>query len=304
MFRDANNKNEPDTSPESFLACRSRSKFDKVAAEIQKEDPSADLQFVEYDASSLEKVHATGRSFLEQNLPLDILLLNAGTIVGEPKPSSDGLEWIFAVNHLAHFALTMTLYPALERAAKEHNDVRVVSTTSAGFNLHPDPQSLHIDDSELEVANKEGLWWKDAMPMYGRSKTCNILFISQLSRRLRSLQWGKAVRCNAIHPGTVPSALNDSLRHSWYFWTLETLVYALAAIPSDQGAVNMLYAGTSDEVREKDITGKYLTPYGYVNSAPDKAAAGNKKLAIELWQRSKELCEKYAPSLDFSKNLA
>ena len=285
------------------MACRSRSNFDKAAAEIWEEDPSADLQFLEYDASSLEKVHATGRSFLEHGFPLDILVLNAGTIVGEPKPSRDGLEWIFAVNHLAHFALTMTLYPALERAAKKHNDVRIVSTTSAGFNLHPDPQSLHISDADLEVANKD-LWWKDAMPMYGRSKTCNILFMSELSRRLRSLPWGKSAHCNAIHPGSVATGLNDSLKNSWYFYTLETLVYALAAIPTDQGAINMVYAGTADEVREKDITGKYLTPYGYVNSAPDKTAAGDENLAAELWQRSKELCGKFAPSLGFPNSLA
>ena len=40
-------------------------------------------------------------------------------------------------------------------------------------------------------------------------------------------------------------------------------------IPSSASAVKMLHAGTSDEVREKDISGKYMTPYGYVNSAPE-----------------------------------
>ena len=58
-----------------------------------------------------------------------------------------------------------------------------------------------------------------------------------------------------------------------------------------------LYAATSDEVREKDITGKYMTPYGFVNSAPDQTAAGNAALAKQLWERSTELCQKYAPEL-------
>ena len=31
----------------------------------------------------------------------------------------------------------------------------------------------------------------------------------------------------------------------------------------------MLYAATSKVVREKDISGKYLTSYSYVNSTPD-----------------------------------
>ena len=55
----------------------------------------------------------------------------------------------------------------------------------------------------------------------------------------------------------------------------------------------MLYTSTSSEVREKDITGKYLTPYGYVNSAPDKTPAGNFELAKTLWEESSKVCGKY-----------
>ncbi|KAI9676170.1 MAG: hypothetical protein M1817_000915 [Caeruleum heppii] len=286
----------------SFMACRSQTKADAAIAEIHQQTPTADIEFLAYDASSLEKVHAAGKAFLERDLPLDILLLNAGTIVGEPQASADGLEWIFAVNHLAHFVLVMTVLPAVERAARQHGDVRIVSTTSAGFGLHPDPKSLHLDDAELDVAGKD-LWWQGAMPMYGRSKTCNILFTSELSRRLRALPWGKEVRCNACHPGTISTGLNDSLRTSWYFWTLETVVYALAAIPTSHGAINLLYAATSPEIPDKDITGKYLTPYGYVNSAPEGTPATDLKLGTQLWERSVELCGKFVGRLRMPEGL-
>ena len=126
-------------------------------------------------------------------------MLNAGAIVGEPQGSKDDLEWLFAVNHLAHFALTIGLLPAIKQAA-EQGDARIVVTTSAGFNMHPDPESLHIEDDELNVKNKS-VWWEGAMPMYGRSKTCNILFAAELSRRLRETDWGHSVRVNAARPG-------------------------------------------------------------------------------------------------------
>ena len=197
--------------------------------EIRHENPDADLEFLAYDASSVEAAYSAGKSFLEMDLPLDILILNAGVIVGQPQASGDGLEWMFAVNHLAHFAFTMALMPALERAARSHGDVRITTTTSAGFGMHPDPKSLHISDEELKVDGSD-LWWKDTMPMYGRSKTCNLLFSSELSRRLRSTDWGKSVRSNAIHPGTVATGFNDSLSSTWYLTFLERIVYAFASV--------------------------------------------------------------------------
>lgn len=64
------------------------------------------------------------------------------------------------------------------------------------------------------------------------------------------------------------------------------------------GALNLLYTATSDEVCEKDISGKYLTPYGYVNSAPEGKAASSEKLAEELWQRSVKLCKNHVPEME------
>ena len=53
-------------------------------------------------------------------------------------------------------------------------------------------------------------------------------------------------------------------------------------IPSRASTVNIFYAGTSNEVREKDISGKYRTPYRYINSAPGGKAAGNPVLGKDL----------------------
>ena len=211
------------------MACRSRNKAAETMEEIIKSDPKADLEFLAYDASSLEAVHQSGKTFLRRNLQLDAVLLNAGAITNAPESSRDGLEWMFAINHLAHFVLLVTILPAIERAAKENGDVRISTTTSAGFRMHPDPASLRIGDAELRLDNSS-FWWKETMPMYGRSKTCNILFASELSRRLRNLDWGQGVKSNAVHPGTVSTGFNRSVRSSWYVWTLEMLVYAIASV--------------------------------------------------------------------------
>ena len=55
----------------------------------------------------------------------------------------------------------------------------------------------------------------------------------------------------------------------------------------------MLYAGISDEVPEKDISGKYMTPYEYVNSTLEEKPAGNPVLAKELWEESLDFCKEH-----------
>ena len=198
-----------------YLACRSQSKADEAMKWIRADCEDAKLEFLHYDANSLQSVHDSVSKLLEKEpeLRLDMLMLNAGTIVDEPKGSSDGIESMFAVNHLAHFVLTMGLIPAIRRAAElggVNGDVRIVVTTSAGFGMHPDGNSLHVAHEEIQVGTEsKGLWWKGAMPMYGRSKTCNILFTKELSRRLRNTVWGRTVRINACHPGMTPGTIVD-----------------------------------------------------------------------------------------------
>ena len=65
----------------------------------------------------------------------------------------------------------------------------------------------------------------------------------------------------------------------------------------------MLYAATSKVIREKDISGKYLTPYGYVNPTPDGKPAGSPASAKELWERSLELCLVYVPEMSIANKL-
>ena len=180
-------------------------KWIREACDDEDQDPVV-LEFFEYDAGSLQGVYDAARRFVEEqeekDSKVDILMLNAGAIVDEAKGTGDGLEFLFAVNHLAHFALTMGLMPALRRAAEQGGDVRVVMTTSAGFSMHPDRDSLHVEDDEIYADSRHGkLWWMGAQPMYGRSKICSILFAQELSRRLRTAEWGGKVMVNACHPG-------------------------------------------------------------------------------------------------------
>ena len=43
----------------------------------------------------------------------------------------------------------------------------------------------------------------------------------------------------------------------------------------------MLYAPAADEMQNNDTSGKYLTPFGFVNTAPDLQAAGSERGSVK-----------------------
>src|ERR1700736_745804 len=126
--------------------------------------------------------------------PLHLLVNNAGVMrLPELQLTPDGWEMQFATNHLGHFALAVGLHDAL--AAAGH--ARIVSLSSRGHLRSP----VIFDD--INFTNRP----YDPGLAYGQSKTANVLFAVEASRR-----WaGDGITVNAVHPGAI-SATNLS-RH-------------------------------------------------------------------------------------------
>src|SRR5262245_58871194 len=96
-----------------WLACRSKEKTQPVIDEITAAGGKAD--FIALDLGSLESVRDAAKAFLDTNLPLHLLVNNAGhaSALGMTK---DGFEMTFGVNHLGPFLFTMLLLPRLKAA--------------------------------------------------------------------------------------------------------------------------------------------------------------------------------------------
>jgi NAD(P)-dependent dehydrogenase (short-subunit alcohol dehydrogenase family) len=160
--------------------------------------------------------------------PLDLLINNAGVMaLPELQLSAGGWELQLATNHLGHFALALGLHDALAAAPGES---RIVSLSSRGHLRSP----VVFDDPHF--AHRPYDRWL----AYGQSKTANVLFAVEATRR-----WaGDGILANAVHPGAIaatnlsrhmdPSEL-EALRTSGAF-TYKTI---------EQGAATSVLVATS-----------------------------------------------------------
>ncbi|WP_306361632.1 SDR family NAD(P)-dependent oxidoreductase [Nocardia sp. CC227C] len=145
--------------------------------------PSADA--VGLDLASLESVRvfaAAVRELLGEST-IDVLILNAGTILPDiAGRTADGYETCFAVNHLGHYLLLRLLLPSLA----EHGRILLTTSgthdpaTGAGLALprHADAELLAHPDRDPGRAPKARTAGQHA---YTASKLCAVLTVRALN---------------------------------------------------------------------------------------------------------------------------
>ncbi|URE48448.1 retinol dehydrogenase [Musa troglodytarum] len=187
-----------------IIAGRNMEAADDVKQLILRSTPLARVDILKLDLSSLKSVRAFAGQFLSMDLPLNILINNAGVMFCPFQLSEDGIELQFATNHLGHFLLTNLLLERMKSTAKETGiEGRIVNLSSIAHLLHRYEEVIRFD----KLNDKDTYSDKKA---YGQSKLANILHANELSRRLQ--EDGANVTANSIHPGLI---MTNLMRHSF-----------------------------------------------------------------------------------------
>src|SRR6266511_2144984 len=84
------------------------------------------ISYLLADLSSQASIHQLAKEFLAAHESLDVLVNNAGVFLPKRFNTVDGIEYTFAVNHLAPFLLTNLLFERI----KESNPSRIITTSS------------------------------------------------------------------------------------------------------------------------------------------------------------------------------
>jgi NAD(P)-dependent dehydrogenase (short-subunit alcohol dehydrogenase family) len=118
--------------------------------------------------------------------PLHLLINNAGVMaLSDLQLTPEGWELQFATNHLGHFALALGLHDELAAAG----DARIVSLSSRGHMRSP------VVFEDINFTSRP----YDPWLAYGQSKTANVLFAVEATRR-----WARdRIAANAVHPGAI-----------------------------------------------------------------------------------------------------
>jgi NAD(P)-dependent dehydrogenase (short-subunit alcohol dehydrogenase family) len=245
-----------------ILIARDKSRTDATLARLSSVGPgSAHCAFFA-DLTRLAEMKRVAAQIVDQELVIDVLINNAGAVFSRRRLTEDGIEYTFALNHIAYFVVTEGLRERL-LAAKT---ARIINTASAAH------QGASLDFDDLQSEKSFG-----AIKAYGRSKLYNILFTRELARRLR----GTGVTANCLHPGFVSTRFADQ---SGGLISYLTRIAKFFAISPAQGAKTIIYLASSPDVAE--MTGQYFYKCRPINPSPE---AQDDRSALLLWERSRDL---------------
>jgi NAD(P)-dependent dehydrogenase (short-subunit alcohol dehydrogenase family) len=168
------------------LAVRNTEAGEQVAADIRSGAPEARVEVRRLELGDRGSIAAFVDAW---SGPLDLLVNNAGVMAVPELALVDGLEAQFATNHLGHFALATGLHRALAAA----DGARVVSVSSSAHLRCP----VLFDDLSFSFVPY------DPFLAYGQSKTANVLFAVEATRR-----WADdGITVNAVMPGGIATGL-------------------------------------------------------------------------------------------------
>jgi len=262
-----------------IIAARDQSKAAEAMEKMIKAGGSGKLETVWLELSSLKQVKEFADKIKKDHGRLDLLINNAGVMTPPKSKTTDGLELQFGVNFVGHFALTGHLYQLLKRTL----GARVVTMSSGAHK-----SVVEIDFNNLRSENSY-----DADREYGISKLADLQFMAELQRRIN---WaGDKIISTAAHPGVTESNLSRFMDEEVYKAAVEKFG---ALMPAWQGALPVLYAATSMEVRGNDYYGPdgEHELKGYPAPAILSEAAKDEQASKKLWEYAERITRVIFPT--------
>jgi NAD(P)-dependent dehydrogenase (short-subunit alcohol dehydrogenase family) len=209
------------------------------------------------DLSRLSEMKRVAAQIAAAEPKIDVLMNNAGLVVARNQKTEDGLELMFATNHLSYFVLSNLLLEPLRAAG----GARIVSTASEAHRR----ARLAFD----RLQEQKG------MTGYSTTKLCNILFTRELARRIA----GTGVTANCLHPGFVATRFGDSSGGAMRAGI--AIAKRLFALTPEEGAKTLIYLASSPQVAGQ--SGGY---YDRCAPAQPSRAAQSDPHARRLWDLS------------------
>ncbi|QIG80741.1 SDR family NAD(P)-dependent oxidoreductase [Stakelama tenebrarum] len=238
---------------------------------------------VELDLASLKSVRACADALADT--AFDVIIANAGVMAPPFGRTEDGFETQMGTNHFGHFVLINRLAPNMPEGG------RVVVLASSAHHMG----DMDLDDPDYRTTEY------DVRAGYGRSKTANILFITEFDRRHRD----RGIRAAAVHPGAIETELGRHLPEELRRKQMEKLKEGVEGFGMDylqknvgQGAATSVWAAVVAPADE--VGGRYCEDCGVAEVLPPGTKTGplgpgvasyavDPERARIFWEKTEEL---------------
>jgi NAD(P)-dependent dehydrogenase (short-subunit alcohol dehydrogenase family) len=265
------------------LLCRSISRAEAAVQDILARCSShiskEQLVVIPLDLGDFASIHAAVKLLQEKfpNQTVDVLINNAGLMMGTQTLSKDGLEMMMQANHLGHFLLTKLLLD--QKLLLDKNDCRVVNLTSSTYTMSQGRGGFDFDDMFCDQGKRP----YTLFGQYSMTKLANILVSKELARQYKQL------RVFAVHPGIVRTNVTSNM--NWY-WRIPNDIFAvfvamLQKTPAE-GAYSTVFVAAAPEA-DLPASGSYIVN---CRAHPTLDIANSIDDAQRLWKVSEALVDK------------
>ncbi|KAH3781691.1 hypothetical protein DPMN_159593 [Dreissena polymorpha] len=242
---------------------------------IHEDFPNAKIDFIQLDLASLQSVKSFAEEFLSRDLPLHILINNAGIMMPPYEETVDGFESQFQVNFLSHFYLTQLLLAKLTQSGKDERWSRIVNVSSY---MHRIGRPFIT-----KLGQRAQTWFEySSHKAYADSKLLIVAATLALHHQLRAS--GAPVSASAIHPGIVTSGLWRHL--TWVHRKPISLLGKYIFLTPEKGAVTALFSALSP-----DLEGKSGCYYDKSANTIPASLTQDAQFQTEVWSKSLSLID-------------
>lgn len=244
---------------------RDEKKSENLKQEIENEY-HVTCDYILADLSSIEDTHKAANTLNELQVPIDVLIHNAGVYLTKRELTNDGIEKVFMVQFLSSFIINYKLIEKL----KSQEKARIIMVNSEGHRFAA--WGLRLDDLDWSKRHYTGL------KSYGSAKLAQLLTMLYFDEHYT----GSGVTINAMHPGAVKTdtGQENGWLYNWYKKNILDRTLKSVSISADA----IYYLGVSKDVEA--ISGKFFNLTTIELPAPP---ALDIEIARRLWDISIKL---------------
>lgn len=182
------------------MMCRSKERGEQAMQDVKSAANSDKVELILVDMSSQESVRKAVGEFLSRHKRLDVIIHNAANFdhrQTQPVMTTDGLENVFATNHVNIVLMTHLLLETLKASVPS----RIVTVASKGLITYP---FLDVDFNNLTGEKKFSM-----QHAYYQAKQAQVMYTFDLAERLKGT--GVTVNCVRVGNVAIPDTRLDHL---------------------------------------------------------------------------------------------